>query len=139
MIDEKPGVVLDEMMESLASQFIDLEISKAALYNFVTEKYNITLKRAYYHSTERNSPAKIEERFEWVKKWQETDIDYMTNCIFVDEVAFHINMKRSMAWPKKGTRAVTVVPKTRARMTTILGAISPLGVVNMECDLICHS
>ncbi|KAG1316441.1 hypothetical protein G6F62_013496 [Rhizopus arrhizus] len=41
-------------------------------------------------------------------------------------------MKRSVAWSKKGSRAVVVVPKTRAKTTTILGAISPYGVVNIK-------
>ncbi|KAG1058075.1 hypothetical protein G6F43_000110 [Rhizopus delemar] len=41
-------------------------------------------------------------------------------------------MKRSMAWSKKGERAVVVTPKTRAKITTIIGAISPYGVVNIK-------
>lgn len=60
-----------------------------------------------------------------------TDMDYMTNCVFIDEVAFHINMKCTFAWSKVGTRAVVKIPKTRAKTTTILGAISPHGVVNV--------
>lgn len=132
LIGNKPDIVLDEMMESLTTQFIDLDISKSGLHRFVTEKCNISLKRAHFHSVERNSPAKLEERYQWVKKWQDTDMDYMSNCVFVDEAAFHINMKRSFAWSKKGTRAVVQVPKTRARTTTILGAVSSLGVVNMR-------
>ncbi|KAI8885342.1 hypothetical protein K501DRAFT_165265, partial [Backusella circina FSU 941] len=34
LIDEEPALVLDQMMESLTATFIDLEISKTALYNF---------------------------------------------------------------------------------------------------------
>ncbi|CEG80206.1 hypothetical protein RMATCC62417_14575 [Rhizopus microsporus] len=41
-------------------------------------------------------------------------------------------MKRSIAWSKKGRRAVVVVSKTRAKTITILGAISPYGVVNVK-------
>lgn len=56
---------------------------------------------------------------------------YFSNCVFIDEAAFHINMKRSFAWSKVGTRAAVKVPKARAK-TTILGAISPHGHVNIE-------
>ncbi|KAG1474273.1 hypothetical protein G6F56_000452 [Rhizopus delemar] len=119
-------------MDNLTSKFEDLSISKTALYNFVTEKCRISLKKAHFHSVERNSPEKIQERHDWVLKWNETDLDFTSNCIFIDEAAFHINMKRSIAWSKKGTRAVVVVPKTRAKTTTILGAISPYGVVNIK-------
>ena len=37
-----------------------------------------------------------------------------------------------MAWPKKGERAVVVTPKIRAKITTIIGAISPYGMVNIK-------
>ncbi|CAO3701945.1 unnamed protein product [Rhizopus stolonifer] len=132
LIDEKPSIVLDEMMENLTDQFSSLQIKKTALYNFVTKKCNISLKRAHFHAVDRNSPEKIQARHRWVEVWNETDMDYLSNCVFIDETAFHINMKRSVAWSKKGERAVVVVPKTRAKTTTILGAISPYGVVNIR-------
>lgn len=47
--------------------------------------------------------------------------------------AFHINLKRSMAWSKKGSPAAVTVPKTRATTTTILGAISAEGLI--KCNL----
>ncbi|GAA5807939.1 hypothetical protein MFLAVUS_001319 [Mucor flavus] len=131
LVDEQPSLVLDQIMDSLTNQFTGLQISKTGLYTFVTKNCRISLKRAHFHSVERNSPEKIENRFNWVSKWNETDLDYMSNCVFIDEAAFHINMKRSFAWSRVGTRAVDKVPKTRARTTTILGAISPHGVVNI--------
>ncbi|KAL1930820.1 hypothetical protein VTP01DRAFT_10982 [Rhizomucor pusillus] len=42
-------------------------------------------------------------------------------------------MQRSMAWSKKGSSAVVTVPKTRAKTTTTLGAISASGVI--KCSL----
>ncbi|CEP11947.1 hypothetical protein [Parasitella parasitica] len=88
--------VLDEITASLMEQFANLDIKKSALHDFMT------------------NPEKIEERHAWVTKWLQTDMDYLSNCVFVDEAAFHINMKRA---------------ETRAMTTTILGAISPFGVV----------
>jgi transposase len=131
LVDDQPSLVLDQIMDNLTNHFTGLSISKTGLYKFVTDKCRISLKRAHFHSVDRNSPDKIEARFDWVTKWNETDMDYMSNCVFIDEAAFHINMKRSFAWSKVGTRAVVPVPKTRARTTTILGAICPAGVVNI--------
>ncbi|KAG1057201.1 hypothetical protein G6F43_000955 [Rhizopus delemar] len=74
---------------------------------------------------------KIQGRLDWVHKWERTDMDFTRNCVFLDESAFHINLKRSVAWSKKGTPAVVTVPKTRA--TTILGAISAEGLI--KCSL----
>ncbi|CEG81748.1 hypothetical protein RMATCC62417_15909 [Rhizopus microsporus] len=60
-------------------------------------------------------------------------MDFRTNCVFLDESAFHINLKCSMVWSKKGLPVVVTVPKTRAQTTTILGAISALGLI--KCSL----
>lgn len=89
LIDEEPSLVLEQMMDSLTASFIDLEISKTALYNFVTKECKISLKRAHFHSVDRNSPEKIKARKEWVEEWMNTDMDYMSNCVFIDEAAFH--------------------------------------------------
>ena len=56
-----------------------------------------------------------------------------TNCVFLDESAFHINLKRSMAWSKKCSSAVATVPKTRSKTTIILGAISSQRLI--KCSL----
>jgi hypothetical protein len=84
-------------------------------------------KKSYYY------PDKIEERWNWVKNLLDnTEIDYQSNCVFIDEAAFHINLKRCFSWSKVGTRAIVKTPKTKPKMMTILGAISPYGVVNVK-------
>ena len=92
---------------------------------------SLSLKKADFHSVERNSPAKVEERHDWVRKWENTDMNFLTNCVFLDESAFDINMKRSRAWSKKGTRAIVTRPVTRANTTSILGAISTEGLITI--------
>ncbi|CEG79839.1 hypothetical protein RMATCC62417_14255 [Rhizopus microsporus] len=72
--------------------------------------------RAQFRPVDRNSKEKIKERLDWIH-----------------ESAFHINMKRSMAWSKKGSPAMVKVPKTRAQTATILGAISVADLV--KCSL----
>ena len=81
---------------------------------------------------ERNSEEKIQQRYDWVQKWQHTDLDSTTNCAFLDESAFHINLKRDMAWSKKGTHAIVTVLTTEAIATSILGAISGSGLINVS-------
>lgn len=85
-------------------------------------EFNLSLKKVDFHSIERNSAAKIEERYNWVCKWKNTDINYPTNCVYLDKLAFDINMKRSRVLSKKGTRAIVTRPTARANTTSILGA-----------------
>ncbi|KAI9315775.1 hypothetical protein BX666DRAFT_2028655 [Dichotomocladium elegans] len=110
----------------------DLDIQKTALYNFITEKCRISLKRSHFQASKRNILGKIEARYTWVAEWRQTDMGHSSNCVFVDEGAFHINMKRLYAWSTKDTRATVKVPITRAVKTIILSAISPFGMVNIS-------
>lgn len=132
LIDQKPGIVLDEMMEGLTSQFTNLEISRSSLYKYVTIHGGMSVKRALFRPAERNSDKKIEARFQWATELLKTDIDYMTNCIFIDESGFNINVKRTMAWAPVGETPIVEIPKTKAASHTIIGAISPLGVINVQ-------
>ncbi|KAG1137738.1 hypothetical protein G6F37_011318 [Rhizopus arrhizus] len=70
-------------------------------------------KEATLHPEERNSDDKLQQRFEWINRWAATDMDYMSNCVFVDESGFNINMRSPSAW-------------------SIVGAISALGVLDIE-------
>ncbi|ORE07710.1 hypothetical protein BCV72DRAFT_325665 [Rhizopus microsporus var. microsporus] len=97
-IDENPSAVLEQVMERLLQNFQDLKVSKSTVYNFVRTEYNLSLKKAQFQPVDRNSEEKIQERFDWVHKWERTDMDFRTNCVFLDESASHINLKRSMAW-----------------------------------------
>lgn len=54
---------------------------------------NLSFKRATLRSSERNSEDKLRQRFEWVERWTSTDMDYLSNCVFVDENGFDINMR----------------------------------------------
>ncbi|KAI8089084.1 uncharacterized protein BX664DRAFT_263420, partial [Halteromyces radiatus] len=49
-----------------------------------------------------NSDETIEKRYEWVLKWMNTDMDYTTNCVFIDKAAFNMNQRRAFGWAKKG-------------------------------------
>lgn len=40
---------------------------------------NLSLKKADFHFIERNSLAKIEERHDWVRKRENTDMNVLTN------------------------------------------------------------
>ncbi|KAL1936371.1 hypothetical protein VTP01DRAFT_505 [Rhizomucor pusillus] len=128
-IDENPLVVLEQVVEQLRQVFTGLQVSKSTVYDFVRKHCNLSLKKARFQPVDRNSEEKIQECLDWIRKWEKTEMDFTRNCVFLAESAFHINMKRSIGWSKKGSPAVVRVPKTRAQTTTILGAISAAGLI----------
>lgn len=60
----------------------------------------------------------------------EIGTDYLSNCLFIDKAAFP--MKRTVAWSKIDSLAKVVLPKTRAKTMTLLGTISPYGVLDVK-------
>ncbi|EIE77963.1 hypothetical protein RO3G_02667 [Rhizopus delemar RA 99-880] len=62
----------------------------------MTTQCNLSIKQAQFQPLERNNEEKIQQRYDWVQKWQQTDLDFTTNCVFLDESAFHINLKRGI-------------------------------------------
>ncbi|EIE76173.1 hypothetical protein RO3G_00879 [Rhizopus delemar RA 99-880] len=84
------------------------------------------------HPHARNTDNTRKERHDWVKTWSKTDMDFNSNCVLIDESAFDINMRPPTARSARGTPVIITTPTTRAISHTILGAICPMGVVNME-------
>lgn len=56
-------------------------------------------------------------------EWKDTNLNYETNCIFIDEAGFHINMRNNWARSDLGTPAKVTIPKTRSPSHTIIGVI----------------
>ncbi|KAG0741530.1 hypothetical protein G6F29_010666 [Rhizopus arrhizus] len=62
--------------------------------DFILYEYNLTSKRATLQSLARNSAENLEKCYQWAQKWVETtDMNYLTNCVSVDEAGFNINMR----------------------------------------------
>jgi len=131
-IDENPSAAVDQMVDSLTRSFEGLEIKKSAVHKFVVTECNISFKMVRKEAVERNSESNVMKRLEWIKTWEKTTMDFMTNCVFIDEAGFHVNMKRSQGWAAKGETPVVITPSTRAVSTSIIGAICGEGVVNLS-------
>lgn len=59
-------------------------------------------------------------------------MDYLKNCIFIDESAFDINMRPGYGRSVRGTPAIGITPLTRAESHSIIGAISAVEVINID-------
>ncbi|KAL1927819.1 hypothetical protein VTP01DRAFT_3640 [Rhizomucor pusillus] len=102
----RPRILTAEHQKVILDSLRDLR-SRRALYEFVRTQCNLTLKKAWFQSVDRNSEAKIQERLDWVRKWETTH----------------------GLWEKLCASAMVTAPKTRVKTTTILGAISALGLI----------
>ncbi|EIE92359.1 hypothetical protein RO3G_17230 [Rhizopus delemar RA 99-880] len=90
------------------------------------------MKQTTCWSEARTSKENVQKRYEWVVKWNNTDMNFSRNCIFIDEADFDINMKSNRAWAPRGQMAVTTTSTTKAPSHTITSALSSVGVVNLS-------
>lgn len=130
-VDENPSAVLGEMLDALSSNFAGLTVSKTTMYRFLTDECSFSFKLARKDPVERNSTQLIERRYDFAAKVKEMKIDYLKDCVFIDEAAFHYNLKRSQGWARKGKIPVVETPSTRAQSKTVLGAICFKGIVQL--------
>ncbi|KAG1489538.1 hypothetical protein G6F49_012200 [Rhizopus delemar] len=98
LYDQNPQARVVDIVESLTKSFENFSLKETSVRNFMKTECNLSLKRATLRSSERDSEDKLRQRFEWVERWTSTDMDYLSNCVFVDESGFDINMRPSSAW-----------------------------------------
>ncbi|CEG71373.1 hypothetical protein RMATCC62417_07117 [Rhizopus microsporus] len=122
-----------DAVESLTEAFENFSLKETSVGNFILNECNLTVKRATLQPLARNSPDNLEKRHSWIKKWAETtDMNYLQNCVFVDEAGFNINMRSSNARSIRGTPAIVETSTTRAITHTILGAITANDIIAIE-------
>ncbi|KAG1499318.1 hypothetical protein G6F47_010792 [Rhizopus delemar] len=132
LYDQNPQARVVDIVESLTKSFENFSLKETSVRNFMKTECNLSFKRATLRSSERNSEDKLRQRFEWVERWTSTDMNYLSNCVFVDESGFDINMRPPSAWSTVGIPAIVETKSTKATSHTILGAISAMGVVDIE-------
>ncbi|KAI9366530.1 hypothetical protein BD770DRAFT_405804 [Pilaira anomala] len=123
--DEYPSARVKDAIDSLTENFENSSLKETVVGKYIRED-------SARHPHARNTDNTRKERHDWVKAWLKTDMDFNSNCVFVDKSAFDINMRPPTARSARGTPVIITTPTTRAINHMILGAICPMGVVNME-------
>jgi transposase len=130
--DEDSTATIQDAVEDLTAKFTGLDIKKSRVAEFMKEECNLSIKVVSRHPVARNKEENFQKRADWIEKWMRNGMDYLKNCVFVDESGFDINMRRSRGWSPCGSKTITETPSTKATSHSVLGAISAVGVVNMK-------
>jgi hypothetical protein len=99
--DEDASATIQDATEDLIKSFAGLEIKKSRVAELMKEECNLSLKVVSRHAISRNCEKTLEARAAWVKEWTEKSINFLNNCVFVDESGFDINMRSSRGWSAK--------------------------------------
>ena len=132
-VDEHPEAVLSDIRRTLCEAFPELSISISALHRRLVHKCKLTLKKLQKLPEARNSNRVLKLRKEKIEEWEAiSELDYASNCVFIDEAGFNLHTQRNYGRSRKGTPARAVVPTTKGITITILVAISQAGVIDIS-------
>lgn len=114
----------------LCAKFEGLSISSSAVRNHMVNHCKLSLKNTKQYNLERDSDRTIKLRFDYITTWRADGVNYMENCVFIDEAGFNTHQTRIRGWSKVGEPAIAKVPKHKGTNISIIGCISSWGIVN---------
>ncbi|KAI8375764.1 hypothetical protein EDC96DRAFT_571850 [Choanephora cucurbitarum] len=85
LFDNKPYTTIDEVVDSLTKAFEGFTLKQSTVNSFILHECNLTIKRLQRQHKARNDPARTQARYDWVMKYDSSDMDFLRNCIFIDE------------------------------------------------------
>lgn len=91
---------------NLMKQSTDFEYLHNGCIQLYERKCRIGLRKAHFHPINRNSPENIERRPNWVKRWMQTDMDFLSDCVCVFSVRLlsYQYEKSGRRWLPQGSR-----------------------------------
>ncbi|KAL0087066.1 hypothetical protein F4703DRAFT_1927932 [Phycomyces blakesleeanus] len=97
------SATIQDTVDNLTTNFISLQIKKSRVAEVMSEEWNLIIKDISRHPLGTNKEESLQARVNWIDHWvKKNAIDYLNNCIFVDESGFDINRRRSRSWAKHG-------------------------------------
>ncbi|KAI9254711.1 hypothetical protein EDC94DRAFT_662224 [Helicostylum pulchrum] len=136
---KQPTATAEQLLDRLTSTFEGLSLSKSTLYCYLNDLWILSLKKAQLEPLERNTPERIQARKKWIEEMKSMGVDYMNNCVFIDEAGFNANLRRTQGRAPKGELAIVKVLTARANSISILGAIPSKGLIKVCLRKpICH-
>ncbi|KAG2211932.1 hypothetical protein INT47_004619 [Mucor saturninus] len=126
LIDKNPCITVMEAKEDLCSKFSDL----SGVGKHMKGKCELLLKESKLYTLTRDAPRTLKLRFDIITQWKATGVDYMANCVFMDESGFNAHQIRKRAWARIGEPAIVTVPPQKGVNVSIIGCIAPWGIIN---------
>ncbi|KAI9475982.1 MAG: hypothetical protein EXX96DRAFT_284131 [Benjaminiella poitrasii] len=89
--EKRPLARNSDLMDSLYVEFEGQSVSKTTLYRFMKENCNLSYTRVHRIISKRNDKDVLRHRKEWVLKYAASDMEYLKNCVFLDEAGFNLH------------------------------------------------
>lgn len=129
--EENPAAILSQARTALYDEFV-ITITLSGLHSHRVKKCCLMLKKLKKIPIKRNCLETLELRCQKIIEWQSLEgFDYISNCVFIDEVGFNMHIKRTLGRSVRGNPEKAAVPTQHGITLTIIGAICEVGVANL--------
>ncbi|KAI8368029.1 hypothetical protein EDC96DRAFT_145159 [Choanephora cucurbitarum] len=95
--DNDPSSTIEDVVSILTKKFANLDIKKSRVNEFMKNECNLNVEKASFWSEARTNKSTLRKRFNWVMTWKDSEIGFLSNYVFREEVGFDINMGLSRA------------------------------------------
>jgi transposase len=131
MLANEPTLTVEAVTDQLCKNFKEIQITPRSVATHMKKRCRLTYKRIVPQYFARDSEETAVKRYDTVNFWIHQKIDFMNDCVFIDEAGFNRNMHRSYGWCEVGTPCKIKV-ETRGPNVSILGAISKDGLITLS-------
>jgi transposase len=123
-VKEKNDATLDELRQKLEKE-ANVVVSNSTISR-ILKRLNLTRKKKTIHASERYTERVQQKRVEY---WERIKDVKSEDMVFIDEAASNRGMTRLQGRAEKGKRAYGIVPKSRGKSVTMIGAIALKGII----------
>ncbi|KAI8375693.1 hypothetical protein EDC96DRAFT_436466, partial [Choanephora cucurbitarum] len=116
-----------DIIDHLSKEFGSIQINPKSVKK---KKCRLIYKRIIHKYYGRNKDEIVAKRRDAVAYWVSQNIDFMNECVFLDEAGFNRSMLRSYGWSEAGTLYKIDVQMKRANVS-ILGVICKSGSLTL--------
>lgn len=133
LVDSFAPMTLDTMRLKLMEKFVEVQIKKTSFHTFIRTECCLSMKKLEKITEYRVLEETLENRKNTVQSFiDDPEMNYETNCVFLDEAGFNLYLSRSRGWSIVGTPCLTVAPKRKGNNITLLGAMCHLGLISLS-------
>ncbi|KAI8329776.1 hypothetical protein EDC96DRAFT_417588, partial [Choanephora cucurbitarum] len=130
--DQHPTSTIGDARKLLLDSFPGLHITFSELYTHLISICSFSLQNNKKYTPEETTEDLVEARYQAVKAWGEMGVDFMKNCIFVDQAGFNVHLARIGTGSNKGVHTTTKLHTVKGASFSLMGSISPFGVIGMS-------
>lgn len=124
----EPNITVKDMTDLLCEKFEGLKVSESTVRSHMHKKCLLTYKRVIPQYFNRDAADTVMRRHDAVLSWMNQGINFMEECIFIDEAGFNRNMHRPYGWSSANSPCKVSV-ETKGPNVSIIGAICKDGIV----------